>query len=207
MRELIQKHDFTSAEGVGAFLDEVGRNLKRDLRDDEGPAVRLEDQLVQGASPEGLYDFLFGLDYLQPRFKLLWRGKPLSQLSPGERGTLLLIFYLLIDREDIPLVIDQPEENLDNETVAELLVPAVKNAKRRRQIILVTHNPNLAVVCDADQVIHASIDKSNGNRVTYTSGAIEDPVITQLIVDVLEGTKPAFDLRDAKYEVLDRANP
>jgi energy-coupling factor transporter ATP-binding protein EcfA2 len=207
LRELIQKHDFTSAEGVGAFLDEVGRNLKRDLRDDEGPAVRLEDQLVQGASPEGLYDFLFGLDYLQPRFKLLWRGKPLSQLSPGERGTLLLIFYLLIDREDIPLVIDQPEENLDNETVAELLVPAVKNAKRRRQIILVTHNPNLAVVCDADQVIHARIDKSNGNRVTYTSGAIEDPVITQLIVDVLEGTKPAFDLRDAKYEVLDRANP
>ncbi len=46
----------------------------------------------------------------------------------------------------------------------------------------------------------------NGNRVTYVSGSIEDPTITQLIVNVLEGTKPAFDLRDAKYEVLDRAS-
>ncbi len=116
----------------------------------------------------------------------------------------MLIFYLLIDRENVPLVIDQPEENLDNETVAELLIPAVSHAKKHRQIILVTHNPNLAVVCDADQVVHASIDKANGNLVTYTSGAIEDPTITKLIVDVLEGTKPAFDLRDAKYEVLDR---
>ena len=111
---------------------------------------------------------------------------------------------MLIDKDDTPLVIDQPEENLDNETVAKLLVPAVRYAKNRRQIILVTHNPNLAVVCDADQVIHASIDKADGNRVTYVSGAIEDPSITKLIVDVLEGTKPAFDLRDAKYDVLDR---
>jgi hypothetical protein len=69
----------------------------------------------------------------------------------------------------------------------------------------VTHNPNLAVVCDADQVVHAAIDKLHGNRVTYTTGSIEDPIITELIVNVLEGTKLAFDLRDAKYAVLDRA--
>jgi hypothetical protein len=73
-------------------------------------------------------------------------------------------------------------------------------------IVLVTHNPNLAVVCDADPVIHTSINKADGNRVTYTSGAIEDPTITVLIADALEGAKPVFDLRDAKYDVLDRAN-
>ncbi len=204
LRLLIARHEFGSAEGVAAFLAELGEHLDHDLRYDSRPAVQIAEQLMRNASVEGLYDFLFGLEYLKPRFKLLWRGKPLDQLSPGERGTLLLIFYLLIDLEDVPLVIDQPEENLDNETIAELLVPAVKYAKNHRQIVLVTHNPNLAVVCDADQVIHASIDKADGNRVTYTSGAIEDPVMTQLIVDVLEGTKPAFDLRDAKYEVLDR---
>jgi hypothetical protein len=71
---------------------------------------------------------------------------------------------------------------------------------------MVTHNPNLAVVCDADQVIHARLDKADGNRVTYQSGAIEDPTITQLIVDILEGTKPAFDLRDAKYGVLETSS-
>jgi len=60
-------------------------------------------------------------------------------------------------------------------------------------------------VCDADQIIHARLDKTDGNRVVYTSGSIENPEITQLIVDILEGTKPAFDLRDAKYEILERA--
>jgi len=205
LRALIDKHDFSSADGVSAFLEELGEDLSQDRRFEKAPRMEVEDQLMRGATVDGLYDLLFGLQYLTPRFKLLWRGKALDQLSPGERGTLLLIFYLLIDREDIPLIIDQPEENLDNETVAELLVPAVKYAKAKRQIVLVTHNPNLAVVCDADQIIHASIDKADGNRVSYVSGAIEDPIVTRLIVDVLEGTKPAFDLRDAKYEVLDRA--
>jgi hypothetical protein len=206
LQGIVERHDFTTADGVIAFLEEVGKHLETDLRAGSGEKVDLADQLVQAADPEGFYDYLFGLNYLRPRFELLWQGKPLDQLSPGERGTLLLIFYLLIDKEKTPLVIDQPEENLDNETVAELLVPAVRYAKEQRQIILVTHNPNLAVVCDADQVIHAEIDKGHGNRITYTSGAIEDPSVTQLIVDVLEGTKPAFDVRDAKYDVLDRAS-
>lgn len=127
-----------------------------------------------------------------------------DQLSPGERGNLLLVFYLLIDKRDVPLIIDQPEENLANYSIATTLIPALKYAKNLRQIIIVTHNPNLAVVCDADQIVHADIDKTDGNRVTYTAGAIENTEITRLVVDVLEGTKPAFDLRDAKYEVLER---
>jgi len=120
-------------------------------------------------------------------------------LSPGERGNLILIFYLLVDRDDIPLVIDQPEENLDNQTVVRTLVPCMKDAKKRRQIVMVTHNPNLAVVCDAEQVIYAEINKQLDNEVTYISGSIEDPVINKKIVDVLEGTRPAFDKRDSKY--------
>ena len=72
----------------------------------------------------------------------------------------------------------------------------------RRQIIIVTHNPNLAVVCDADQVIYSSIDKEDGNRVAYVSGGIENPVISKHVVDVLEGTMPAFDDRDRKYDVV-----
>lgn len=204
LRELIAKYDFSKAPEVTAFLSELTDALTHDIRQTDRPAVGLDDQLVGSSSPEDLFDFVFGLEYLRPRFELRWREKPLHQLSPGERGTLLLVFYLLIDTDGAPLLIDQPEENLDNETVTQLLVPAVRHAKQRRQIIMVTHNPNLAVVCDADQVVHAEIDKVKGNRITYTAGSIENPQINQLIVDVLEGTKPAFDLRDAKYEVLDR---
>jgi energy-coupling factor transporter ATP-binding protein EcfA2 len=205
LEEMIAEHDFSTSDGVLGFLSELTSALTRDIRRDDRPEVEISDQLVSSSSPEALYDFLFGLDYMRPRFELRWGDKPLHQLSPGERGTLLLIFYLLIDTDNTPLVIDQPEENLDNETITQLLVPAIQSAKDRRQIIMITHNPNLAVVCDADQVVHASIDKAAGNAIGYTTGAIEAPNVNKAIIDVLEGTKPAFDLRDAKYDVLDRA--
>ena len=205
LRELVSGSDFSTEVGVQNFLTNVQEHLEQDKRDKGGKPVRLRDQLIENVSPQDVYNYLYGLSYLKPRFELRWQGKQLDQLSQGERGTLLLIFYLLIDKRDIPLIIDQPEENLDNQTIATVLVPAVKDAKERRQIILVTHNPNLAVVCDADQVIHARMNKATGNRVVYTSGAIENPTITKLIVDVLEGTKPAFDLRDAKYGILEQS--
>ncbi|GAH45789.1 unnamed protein product, partial [marine sediment metagenome] len=60
-------------------------------------------------------------------------------------------------------------------------------------------NPNLAVVCDAEQVICADLEKPNNYRMHYISGAIENPIINKAIVDILEGTRPAFDNRDSKY--------
>src|SRR5262249_39697180 len=112
-----------------------------------------------------------------------------------------LVFYLLVDKDDVPLVIDQPEGNLDNHTVAKVLVQCIKEARRRRQVFIVTHNPNLAVVCDADQVIHTSIDKTKGNAITYETGALENPAMIQSVTDVLEGTKWAFDVRGSKYRI------
>lgn len=196
--------DFSSVEGVLSFVAKVQDSLEHDRQESSGNKVRLRDQLRAKKRPEDIYNYLYGLGYLRPRFELKWQGKPIDQLSPGERGSLLLIFYLLIDQRDEPLIIDQPEENLDNETIATVLVPAITYAKARRQIIMVTHNPNLAVVCDADQIIYANLDKTAGNQIKYISGAIEAPEMAQFIVDVLEGTKPAFDLRDAKYEILER---
>ncbi|MBW1787465.1 MAG: hypothetical protein JRK53_12705 [Deltaproteobacteria bacterium] len=113
----------------------------------------------------------------------------------------MLVFYLFIDKGDIPLIVDQPEENLDNQSVFELLVPCIKKVKKRRQLIIVTHNPNIAVVCDAEQIIHARIDKTKKCKVSYTTGSIENPKINQKIVEVLEGTLPAFNKRDSAYNV------
>ncbi|MEI6646602.1 MAG: hypothetical protein WCP12_11250, partial [bacterium] len=98
-----------------------------------------------------------------------------------------------------PIILDQPEENLDNETVVSLLVPVLAEAKKRRQVIMVTHNPNLAVVCDAEQVIYSSFDRKNESKISYLPGAIENPAINLHVVNVLEGTKPAFDNRRVKY--------
>jgi energy-coupling factor transporter ATP-binding protein EcfA2 len=194
LRTMILKVDFND-EGKVA---ELVHGLLDALEGGQGGAV---SQLKQGRV-EAFYDFLFGLEYIQPRYTLNVSGRDLESLSPGERGMLLLVFYLLVDRGDVPLIIDQPEENLDNQSVFRLLVPCIKKVRKRRQIILVTHNPNLAVVCDAEQVVHAFIDKDNKNRLTYTSGAIENPKINEKIVDVLEGTWPAFRNRSIKYDLF-----
>lgn len=201
LNNILARHDFNTEKGVEAFLTEMTDSLENDKRPD-GKPVKVSDQIRKGKSRIGLYDMMFSLDYLKPRYQLRMGDKVLDQLSPGERGTLLLVFYLLVDKDDIPLVIDQPEENLDNQTVYELLVPCIKEAKQRRQIFIVTHNPNLAVVCDAEQVICADLDKKDNYRMKYLSGAIENPKINKAIVDVLEGTMPAFDNRESKY--LDR---
>ena len=138
-------------------------------------------------------------EYIEPKYTLLFQDTPIEQLSPGQRGALLLIFYLLVDRGRNPIILDQPEENLDNETIVNLLVPVICEAKKNRQIIMVTHNPNLAVVCDAEQIIRASFDRRDQATIAYQSGSIEDGVINSHVVNVLEGTKDAFDNRSGKY--------
>ncbi|WP_125932045.1 TrlF family AAA-like ATPase [Thiosocius teredinicola] len=200
-RELVDEISLSNVEGIIAVPQRLEDAVTRDVRDGRDEEIELESQLRKGKTPEELLNLLYCLEYVQPRFSLALAGQPLTQLSPGQRGALLLVFYLLVEDSDIPIVLDQPEENLDNETVYSLLVNVIKKAKERRQIIMVTHNANLAVCCDAEQVIHASLDKANKNKVTYSCGPIEEPEINQLVVDVLEGTRPAFDNRKQKYEV------
>jgi len=199
LERLIDGADFSTSDGVLAFIQDILDHLTTNQRSTPATSLAIEDQLKEGHTRSDVYDVLYCLGYLEPTYSLRWAGKGLDLLSPGERGALLLVFYLLIDKDKNPLLIDQPEENLDNRTVYKNLVPCVNEARRRRQIILVTHNPNLAVVCDADQVIAASLASDGSCALSYTSGAIENPRTSEAIVDVLEGTKPAFEKRDHKY--------
>jgi len=201
LRDMIAKVDLNNEDEVIDLIHAFLRTVTLD-KDNVAKDRTISDYLKDKKPAEQLYNYLTTLGYLEPSYKLTWEGVPLGQLSPGERGTVLLVFYLLIDKSDNPLIIDQPEENLDNETVYLVLCKCIKYAKTKRQIIVVTHNPNLAVVCDSEQVIHANIDKADGNRITYQSGSIENPEINKLLVKVLEGTRPAFDNRDSKYKLV-----
>ena len=175
--------------------------MKFDLSDDGQKESNFEAQILENKKLD-LYDFVYGFNYLDPKFNITYGGKIIDFLSPGEKGTLLLIFYLLIDKDKRPIIIDQPEENLDNETVFQKLVKFIKKVKNSRQIIIVTHNPNLAVVCDSEQIIYAHIDKDNRNLVSYTTGSIENLGIRDFAINILEGTKPAFKNRKDKYEII-----
>ena len=109
------------------------------------------------------------------------------------------MFYLLLDKSNILLIIDQPKDNLDNRNAATILVPFIKAAKKKRQVVMVTHNPNLAVVSDTEQVIYVGLDKENSYRFHTKSGSIENKIINERIVNVLEGAMPAFNTRKRKY--------
>ena len=191
--------DFDSKDKIKDFVCEIDNRLHADYRILNKPSIEVKTQVRKGKTPQDVYNFVFGLEYLSPRYGLNFGDKPIYQLSPGEKGTLLLIFFLLAELNTTPLVIDQPEDNLDNNTVYRALVECFHQAKLRRQVLIVTHNPNLAVVCDSDQIIVASMDKGKENRISYESGAIENPRIIRAIIDILEGTHPAFDNRSIKY--------
>lgn len=199
LKRLSEQFDLSQKTDVLKFIDRLDMKIHLAASGGNADAIGITSILRKEKMASSVYDLLYGLSYLAPRYSLLFQDTQIEQLSPGQRGALLLIFYLLVDKGHNPIILDQPEENLDNETVVSLLVPVLSEAKKRRQIIMVTHNPNLAVVCDAEQIIYSSFDRKHASKIEYVSGSIEDPVINKHVVDVLEGTKPAFNNRRRKY--------
>jgi len=190
---------FQTADGATGFIKEMAAMVEKTAASLEKGVSGVRAMLRKDRNPEEFYDYLFGLEYLAPKYTLLFQETPIEQLSPGQRGALLLIFYLLVDKGRNPIILDQPEENLDNETIVSLLVPVIEEAKQNRQIIMVTHNPNLAVVCDAEQIIAAKFERRDGSKISYYSGSIEEAKSNKNLVNILEGTKSAFDNRGDKY--------
>jgi len=117
---------------------------------------------------------------------------------------LLLLYLALDEADDRPLIIDQPEENLDPKSVFDELVSLFVQAKATRQVIMVTHNANLVINTDADQVIIAESqhDGSGGlPRITYTTGGLESSVIRKAVCDILKGGEAAFKERARRLRV------
>ena len=123
-------------------------------------------------------------------------SRRLSALSGGQRVSVLLSL-LLETSDDRPLVIDQPEDELDNRFLFETVLPALKRLKGRRQIIVATHDANIVVNGDADQVIQLDATANRGH--VARSGAIEDPAVRNAIVRTVDGGDNAFRLRRLKY--------
>ena len=120
----------------------------------------------------------------------------LNALSGGQQVSVLLSLLLETD-DNRPLVIDQPEDELDNRFLFETVLPALKKLKGRRQVIVATHNPNVVVNGDADMVIQLEATANRGR--VACSGAIEEPAVRDAIVRTVDGGEEAFRLRRQKY--------
>jgi energy-coupling factor transporter ATP-binding protein EcfA2 len=182
LAQLIQANDLDSFEELTAFGTERSRKILDAFRESVDPlaleVISIEDRIniELNVSPAG-----------QPSFK------DASDLSRGQKCTALL--PILLARRDSPLIIDQPEDNLDNHFIFETVVNAVQRLKRRRQMIFITHNANIPVLAEADLVLVMNSD----GRVGFVekSGTVDD--CREQIIDLLEGGREAFELRSKRY--------
>jgi hypothetical protein len=149
--------------------------------------------------------WLFGTAHVSVRYEIAYDGIDIRKLSPGTRGIVLLLLYLALDdADDRPLIIDQPEENLDPKSVFDELVPLFIAAKAKRQVIMVTHNANLVINTDADQIIVAEAGPQTTAGlppIRYTAGGLESAAIRKSVCDILEGGEEAFRERARRLRV------
>jgi hypothetical protein len=123
-------------------------------------------------------------------------GQPIAGLSPGQRCSALVPIILLQGTH--PLIIDQPEDNLDNKLVFDLVVEILRNLKEHRQIIVATHNPNIPVSGDAEQIlVFEPVNKFTGK--ISTQGSIDDAAVIEAVKNIMEGGAAAFLTRAQKY--------
>lgn len=127
---------------------------------------------------------------------ILLNERPVDEVSPGQRSSAMLPLIAL--SEKTPLVIDQPEDNLDNKLIGKVLTNILAKLKEHRQIIVCTHNPNIVVSGDAEQVVVLEALSDRRARVV-THGSIDNEDIVKSVIDIMEGGKEAFQVRMKRY--------
>ncbi|PIZ36505.1 MAG: hypothetical protein COY37_08355 [Candidatus Aquicultor secundus] len=183
-------------EQVSKYLDGlVGTADLKQVDQYIDDVLKFKDAMKKKRTSQIFYDWVFG-SYFSLITDILFDGVHIDKLSMGQKGTVLLKIFLA--EGDSPLIIDQPEENLDNDFVYKALVDAFREAKKKRQIIIATHNANLVVNTDAEQVI---ISTFKDGKITYRSGSIENLEIRKDITGFLEGGDEAFKRREMKYNI------
>lgn len=195
---------------------EVIKQIFEKLKYSDNEELRLKSNI-------NIEDLFYKLldDYFKISYKIIYKNDDFLQMSPGKRGLVLLQLILHISNASHPILIDQPEDNLDNRTIYDDLKQFIKEKKKGRQIIIVSHNANLVVSTDSENIIVCNqsgqqIGKDKKEFVfEYVNGALENTFedkvqdgilfkygIREHVCDILEGGKEAFIQREKKYGFL-----
>ena len=199
---LIQHNDFDVAK-TSSFLEDV---------------MTKRISYNQGVDEQYLVSEFLSSNWFEINYDIVYQGDIFSAMSPGKRAFVILRLLLEFGNNECPILIDQPEDSLDNRAIFTELVQYLRDKKKQRQIILVTHNPNVVVGADAEQVIVANQtgvknENINGRKFAYISGALENSRpkdsscatvlesqgIREHVCEILEGGEDAFKKRESKY--------
>lgn len=180
-------------EGYADFIQ-----MFKDLEKESGDIYQIlsgGDQLSRFRARfyEHLSDFLV----YRPadRVVIRYNGKPLEEHSLGQRASAVILF-LLTQQENSLVLIDQPEDDLDNQSIFRELIELLKAQKDQTQFIFATHNPNIPVLGDAEQVLAMAYEPS---EMKLTPGSIDEPEMQETIINIMEGGREAFQLRQKIY--------
>ena len=228
--DFLSMHLFLRGSAMQKFISEVEDTYKRGLEEDiESNKIiqfveKVRDDKIKfkgGCDKDTFLTDFLSRCWFKLRHDVEYECDRLGQMSPGKRSFVLLKFILDISKRECPILIDQPEDNLDNRAIYNELVKYLRTKKMERQIILVTHNPNVVVGADAEEVIVANQngkDSPNDNHIKfqYVTGSLENslpreknttkPVllrcgIREHVCEVLEGGEEAFRIRENKYGI------
>ncbi|MDD3024563.1 MAG: hypothetical protein PHE26_11760, partial [Syntrophomonadaceae bacterium] len=131
------------------------------------------------------------------RFMIEYRGKDLKHHSLGQRASALILF-VLSQRDNDVIIIDQPEDDLDNQTIYEDVIKIIREMKQNTQFIFATHNANFPVLGDAEQIIACQYSDEN---IDITAGSIDCPELQEGIIGIMEGGREAFTRRREIYQI------
>lgn len=198
----------TENDNMGVFDDAIALYQSVILGDESkiGPLVEEMEKLstelkgrIKASSAIGIgdfYKFLYG-NYLSVIPVVKYKNTIVNKLSLGQKATVLIKIYLA--EGDKPIIIDSHDDHLDNEFIMDELICSIREAKKYRQVILVSNNGNVVINSDAEQIILA--DRDNNGKISYISGSIEAPKIRDRAIKVLEGGSGAFKMRQQKYRI------
>lgn len=200
-RDLAKRIKSTGGEGWAKELDRVTTELDA-LRRGEDIGTEVRDRrfkkTMRGRSAEAIDHVALYLpgDDVEIRFRERASGewKPIGQGSPGQQTAALLSLVLSYGSE--PIVLDQPEDDLDNTLVYDLVVSRLKEVKNKRQVIVITHNPNIVVHGDAEYVL--SFESVNGRTMVTRKGGLQESDVREEICRIMEGGPQAFEKRFKK---------
>lgn len=215
----ILKDNFKTGQNIykenvqGIFKDIInieGKDYQSLILDDFLKSIKsiilLDDEEIykSGRNLEIFLNNLTNLIYVQRDYQIKYEKQNFDKMSEGKKAFVLLLIKLKIGEEDCPILIDQPEDNLDNRSITKDLVEYLKDEKIKRQMFIVTHNANVAIGADSENIIIANehdeeIPNPDGVRYHYTNGSLEDNIIKGNVCLILEGGEKAFQAREHRY--------
>lgn len=212
MTELIEKT-------VSKYNNRTKQDVRECLVELLNKAFIDELNFKNGYNAQMFISKILSTNWFELKFNVEYEDDNLSDMSPGKRSFVVLKLLLDFSDKKCPILIDQPEDNLDNRAIYNELVKYIREKKKERQIILVTHNPNIVVGADSEEVIVANQNGKNapndgGIKFQYVFGSLENSVkrndndtmpilyrcgIREHVCDILEGGENAFRDRECKY--------